>query len=110
MKKRVKICCLIMAVLILTFGISAFAAATAQPPTICDVCGDPLLSAGTHIMNNTQYHDTICGQQCQINHDRSQEDRYCPNGHGVRWSGIKHVEWHYNSNCYNYPKVEYYEP
>ena len=110
MKKRVKIVGLIITVLILAYGITVFAAETAEPRTTCDICKAQLLSAGTHMMSYTQYHETASGQQCQVNHDRSHVDRYCPNGHGVRDSGVWHVEWHYNSNCYNHPHVEYWEP
>ena len=58
----------------------------------------------------TRYHITMSGEECQINHDRSHVDKYYPNGHGVIWSGVWHVEWHFNSNCLNHPHVEYWEP
>ena len=103
MKKRGIVLCLAMIALVITFGISALAASRYRPD-YCDQCGTLLSEAGTHISGYSDTHPVPSTDQnnpdtCHVAHDISLVERFCPNGHGVKWSGIWHKEWHSNPIC-----------
>lgn len=101
MKKKIIALSLLMAVLILAFGVSVLAT-SGDDITTCGECGATLLEGATHINSyNTTHTVYYFGQfeTCTVTHDRSRVERFCPDGHGVRWTGIWHYLWHSHPYC-----------
>ena len=50
-----------------------------------------------HDINGNPIYET-----CTVTHDLSRVSRGCPNGHGIKWTDVWHVEWHSGSYCTHY--------
>ena len=105
MKKNKVMTCAVLVVSVLAFNLNAYA----YVPTYCDQCGAALVEGGTHINSYGTTHYPATGlvdvnhnpiyDTCHVGHDRTEVKRNCPSGHGTKWSGIKHDEYHSSSYC-----------
>lgn len=101
MKKKIIVICLLMATLVLVFGFSALASSR-YVPTYCDQCAAVLSEGGTHMYSYNTTHTVFYDgtfDTCTITHDVSQVQKFCPNGHGVKWTGVWHYLWHSHPYC-----------
>ena len=90
----------VVSVILLLGGVSVSAASI----NYCENCGAALVTNATFEShwNTTHYKSTNLVDSnyrpiyelCRVSHDVYKLQKYCPNGHGVKWSAHEHREDH----------------
>lgn len=116
MKKKKVLFLPVLCLAVLLIGMTAFAASDGSNVKFCETCGTALITGASESGHWQTTHNVSTNfvdsngkpiyEVCTITHVMTKVSKLCPNGHGVKWSGNCHDEYHSCSRCGH---KQYYE-